>query len=156
VVITIAGILPLTIETGILGLGRGVMSFVSQLASTSGSKSFSHCFTPLGNDHNNSSRISFGNSIEVLGDVVSTPLISKDTQPSFYFVTLKGISVGDKYLPYDSSSTIFEGNMFLDSGTLIMYICATRFSQPLDNRSEAANSVGSNCGRRRFDVASLL
>lgn len=73
-------------ETGILGLGRGVMSFVSQLASTSSSKSFSYCFTTLGSDPNNSSRISFGNSIEVLSDVVSTPLIFKDTRPSFYFV----------------------------------------------------------------------
>jgi hypothetical protein len=109
-------------ETGILGLGRGVMSFVSQLAFTSSSKSFSHCFTPLGSDPNNSSRISFGNSIEVLGDVVSTPLISRDTHPSFYIVTLKGISVGDKYLPYDSLSTVFEGNMLLDSGTSITYV----------------------------------
>jgi hypothetical protein len=37
-------------ETGIIGLRRGSLSFVSQIASSFGSKSFSNCFTPYGTD----------------------------------------------------------------------------------------------------------
>jgi hypothetical protein len=35
-------------EMGIVGLGGGIISFVSQIASTLGNKRFSHCFTPFG------------------------------------------------------------------------------------------------------------
>ncbi|PKI26353.1 hypothetical protein CRG98_048958, partial [Punica granatum] len=37
--------------------------------------------------------------------------------PTYYFATLYGISIGDKYLPFNSSGTVSKGNMFLDSGT---------------------------------------
>ncbi|KAL4595857.1 hypothetical protein ACB092_12G122400 [Castanea dentata] len=94
-------------EMGIIELGGGPVSFVSQIGSTFGSKRFSHCLLPFGTDVTDpsiASKISFGNGGEVVGDgVVSTPLVAKDFKTS-YFVTLEAISVGD-------------GNMFLDSGT---------------------------------------
>jgi hypothetical protein len=104
-------------EMGIIGLGRGNLSFVSQIASSFGSKSFSHCFTPYGTDPTIPGKMSFGNGSQVFGDgVVSTPLVSRSDFP-WYFVTLKGISVGDKFLPYSSLGSVSEGNVFLDSGT---------------------------------------
>lgn len=75
------------------------MSFASQMGSAFGSK-FSHSFSPFGTNPNIPSKISFGSGSEVLGDgVVSTPLIQRGGT-TLYFVTLKGISVGDKYLLY--------------------------------------------------------
>jgi hypothetical protein len=62
-------------------------------------------------------KMSFGNGSQVSGDgVVPTPLISEDIA-CYFVITLKGIVVGDKYLPYDSMGIVSEGNVFLDSGT---------------------------------------
>ncbi|XP_075648419.1 aspartic proteinase CDR1-like [Castanea sativa] len=104
-------------EMGIIGLGGGSVSFVSQIGSTFGSKRFSHCLLPFGADPSIASKISFGNGSEVVGDgVVSTPLVSKEDKTP-YFVTLEGISVGDTYVPFNSLGMVSKGNMFLDSGT---------------------------------------
>ncbi|XP_059453342.1 aspartic proteinase CDR1-like [Corylus avellana] len=106
---------------GIVSLGLGGSSFVTQIASVFGSRSFSHCFTTFGSDPNLSSKISFGNDSKVSGvGVVSTPLISRKDE-SLYVVALNGISVGDKYLPFHSSSVSTTGKVVLDSGTPLMH-----------------------------------
>ncbi|KAE9621352.1 hypothetical protein Lal_00023594 [Lupinus albus] len=99
---------------GIVGLGRGPLSLISQIGSSFGGRKFSHCLVPYYVDFLIPSIMSFGSGSEVVGDgVVSTPLIKKESQP-FYYVTLQGISVGDTYLSFDSSS---KGNIIIDSGT---------------------------------------
>ena len=105
-------------EMGIIGLGGGPVSLISQMGSSFGSKKFSQCLVPFHTDISISSKMSFGDGSEVLGDgVVSTPLVTKEDKTP-YFVTLHGISVGDTYFPFNSSSeTVAEGNMFIDSGT---------------------------------------
>ncbi|XP_061351101.1 aspartic proteinase CDR1-like [Gastrolobium bilobum] len=105
-------------EMGIIGLAGGPASLISQIGSSFGSKRFSQCLVPFHTDISISSRMSFGDGSEVLGDdVVSTPLVVKQ-DPTPYFVTLQGISVGDTYLPFnDSSENVEKGNMFIDSGT---------------------------------------
>jgi len=50
-------------------------------------------------------------------------------------VTVKGISVGDKYLSYDLSGAVSEGNMFL-----------MRVSRTLGGRSEEADYDGCHYG----------
>ena len=54
--------------------------------------------------------------------MVSTPFVAVGNQ---YYVTLEGISVGDTYVPFNSSSKVSKGNMFIDSGT-------PQFGLPLD------------------------
>ncbi|KAK7307953.1 hypothetical protein VNO77_41462 [Canavalia gladiata] len=105
-------------EMGIIGLGGGPVSLISQIGSSFGGKKFSQCLLPFHTDERISSRISFGKGSEVSGlGVVSTPLVAKQ-DPTPYFVTLLGISVTNTYLPFSSSSkTVAKGNMFLDSGT---------------------------------------
>ncbi|KAF7836474.1 aspartic proteinase CDR1-like [Senna tora] len=78
-------------EMGIMGLGGGPLSLVSQLGSSFG----------LNNG---------------LDGAVSTPLVPKEDK-TYYYVTLKGISVGPTYLPFNARGSISEGNMFIDSGT---------------------------------------
>nr|KYP52676.1 Aspartic proteinase nepenthesin-1 [Cajanus cajan] len=105
-------------EMGIIGLGGGSVSFISQIGSSLGGKRFSQCLVPFHTDPSVSSKMSFGKGSEVLGEgVVSTPLVAKQDKTP-YFVTLLGISVGNNYLHFNGSSNIVaKGNMFLDSGT---------------------------------------
>ncbi|CAL0335302.1 unnamed protein product [Lupinus luteus] len=104
---------------GIVGLGRGPLSLISQIGPSFGGRRFSHCLVPYFSDYYSPSIMSFGSGSEVVGDgVVSTPLITKESKP-FYYVTLKGISVGDTYLSLHSSS---KGNMIIDSGTTLTFL----------------------------------
>ncbi|KAK1603683.1 hypothetical protein QYE76_027356 [Lolium multiflorum] len=83
-------------ETGIAGFGRGRWSLPSQLGVTS----FSYCFTSM--FESKSSLVTLGAPAELQssGSVFqSTPLIKDPTQPSLYFLKLKGISVGSTRLP---------------------------------------------------------
>ncbi|KAK0591935.1 hypothetical protein LWI29_010514 [Acer saccharum] len=105
-------------EMGLIGLGGRNSSLVSQVCSKFGTKKFSHCLVPFHTDSSLTSKMYFGSNSEVSGlGVVSTPLVPKDGKITFYFVTLEGISVGDKFIPYNSSQPISKGNMLIDSGT---------------------------------------
>ncbi|XP_031392354.1 aspartic proteinase CDR1-like, partial [Punica granatum] len=104
-------------EMGLIGLGKGPISFISQMGSAFGARRFSQCLVPFHTDPSISSKMSFGVGSEVKGPgVVSTPMVHLQ-DPTYYFATLYGISIGDKYLPFNSSGTVSKGNMFLDSGT---------------------------------------
>ncbi|KAL4595481.1 hypothetical protein ACB092_12G094200 [Castanea dentata] len=96
-----------------IGLGSWPLSFVSQI----GGKRFSYCLLPRGTEYIDpsiTSKISFGNGSEVVGDgVVSTPFVAGDQ----YFVTLEGISVGDTYVSFNSSGKASKGNMCIDLGS---------------------------------------
>ncbi|KAE9593875.1 hypothetical protein Lal_00036390 [Lupinus albus] len=102
-------------EMGIIGLGRGPSSLISQIGSSFGGKKFSQCLLPFHTDTNISSKMSFGKGSEVSGDdVVSIPL----TNGTLYFVTLLGMSVEDTRFDISNNhETIPKGNMFIDSGT---------------------------------------
>ncbi|KAL4595777.1 hypothetical protein ACB092_12G116200 [Castanea dentata] len=94
--------------TRIIALGAGPLSFPSQI----GSKRFSYCLLPYAIEYtypNITSKISFGNGSEVVGDdVVSTPMFVAEEQ---YNVTLEGISVGDTYVPFNSSGKVSKGSI---------------------------------------------
>ncbi|KAJ1391248.1 Xylanase inhibitor, C-terminal [Sesbania bispinosa] len=107
-------------EMGIIGLGGGPLSLISQISPLFGGKKFSQCLVPFHTDIRISSRMSFGRGSEVSGDgVVSTPLVASQDQTP-YLVTLLGISVGGTYLPFNSS--VAKGNMLIDSGTPPIYL----------------------------------
>ncbi|KAK7262740.1 hypothetical protein RJT34_30320 [Clitoria ternatea] len=112
--------------SGIIGLGLGELSLVSQLgAQFPGSKKFSYCLIPTNTttDHNSTSTISFGqNSVVPHGtDVVTFPLVKK-ARKNFYYVTLEAFSVGNKRVAFESESSKVEGNIVLDSGTTFMLL----------------------------------
>ncbi|KAL4596286.1 hypothetical protein ACB092_12G153100 [Castanea dentata] len=103
---------------GIVGLGRGTLSSVSQL----GSRKFSYCFTSIGD--NKSSSLLFGSLADLTvsnGAVKSTPLIRNPILPSFYYSSLEGITVRQTLLPIPKS--LFQigsdggGGLMIDSGT---------------------------------------
>ncbi|KAH6827017.1 hypothetical protein C2S53_016160 [Perilla frutescens var. hirtella] len=112
------------IESGIVGLGGGKNSLVTQLGPLAGGK-FSYCLVPF-LDNFNSSKLHFGAEAEVSGGgAVSTPLFVRNGMETFYFVTLEGISVGNltRLEFYDDSFSHLgsdrQGNTIIDSGTTL-------------------------------------
>ncbi|KAJ4721734.1 aspartic proteinase CDR1-like [Melia azedarach] len=108
---------------GIVGLGGGNVSLVSQMDPSLGSK-FSYCLVHLSSSASvNSSKINFGSNGVVSGSgVVSTPLIARNPR-TFYFLTLEAISVGNKRIAVDRFSFgTTEGNIIIDSGTTLTYL----------------------------------
>ena len=112
-------------QAGVVGLNRHPNSLVSQLKV----KKFSYCMV-IPDDHGSGSRMYFGSRAVILGG--KTPLLKGDY--SHYFVTLKGISVGEEKVPlpegiFNINST-GTGGFIIDSGTTYTVL-----------RSEAYNSL---------------
>ncbi|KAL4340376.1 hypothetical protein GQ457_08G013860 [Hibiscus cannabinus] len=122
-------------ESGIIGLGGGEVSLISQLGHTIAGK-FSYCLLPL-TEAGNSSKMNFGSDAIVSGNgAVSTPLTKIDP-PTFYVLTLEAISVGTNridflYRPFGTN----EGNIIIDSGTTLTLL-------PEDFYSQVESSVSS-------------
>ncbi|XP_030471698.2 aspartic proteinase nepenthesin-1 [Syzygium oleosum] len=114
---------------GLVGLGRGPLSLVSQL----GVPKFSYCLTSI--DDTKTSKLLMGS--EATGGNLSTsamkttPLLKNPSQPSFYYLSLEGISVGDTLLPIKKSTFALQsdgsGGLIIDSGTTITYIEESAF-----------------------------
>ncbi|KAG7990604.1 hypothetical protein I3843_02G033300 [Carya illinoinensis] len=135
--------------SGIIGLGGGMVSLVSQLGSSADGK-FSYCLVPLGSTR--SSRMSFGSDAIVSGpEVVSTPLVTKNPD-NFYVLTLEAMSVGNKRLELGNSSPFIEGNIIIDSGTTLTLL-------PVDFYKEFESAVAEEIDAERTpdpeDVLSL-
>ncbi|RZS03503.1 hypothetical protein BHM03_00033691 [Ensete ventricosum] len=107
--------------SGLVGLGRGPLSLISQL----GLGKFSYCLTSL--DESKKSPLLFGSLADLSSTAVqSTPLRKNPTQPSFYYVSLEGITVGGTRLQIPSSTFALQedgtGGLIIDSGTSITYL----------------------------------
>ncbi|KAI3867188.1 hypothetical protein MKX03_009060 [Papaver bracteatum] len=114
--------------SGLVGLGGGDISLISQLGSKIDSK-FSYCLVP---SHDVSSRFIFGSNAEMTGkDVLSTPLISKPSRETFYYLTLESISVNENRVPFRSSasSTMEEDHIIIDSGTTLTFLPEEMYSE---------------------------
>uniref|UniRef100_A0ACD5V1R6 Uncharacterized protein n=1 Tax=Avena sativa TaxID=4498 RepID=A0ACD5V1R6_AVESA len=113
--------------SGILGLGRGPLSLVSQL----GIGRFSYC---LRSDSDaGASPILFGSLANVTGDSVqSTPLVQNPTVPvpraPYYYVNLTGVRVGAADLPVTFGFTSTgAGGAIVDSGTTFTYLAGAGY-----------------------------
>ncbi|WMV11585.1 hypothetical protein MTR67_004970 [Solanum verrucosum] len=112
---------------GLLGLGRGRLSFPIQAGRRFGRK-FSYCLV----DRSSSSRPSylvFGESA-VSRTAVFTPLVNNPKLDTFYYVELTGISVGGARVPAIRPSLFKldaagDGGVIVDSGTSV-----TRLTRP--------------------------
>ncbi|XWS33094.1 hypothetical protein CRYUN_Cryun22dG0049300 [Craigia yunnanensis] len=113
---------------GLVGLGRGPLSLVSQLKEPK----FSYCLTSI--DETQKSTLLMGSIASMnksLGAIKTTPLIHNPSQPSFYYLSLEGISVGSTRLPIKKSTFEVEddgtGGLIIDSGTTITYLEESAF-----------------------------
>ncbi|TYH60152.1 hypothetical protein ES332_D08G273700v1 [Gossypium tomentosum] len=114
--------------SGIIGLGGGEISLINQLGSPINGK-FSYCLLPM-TQIGKSSKMNFGSNAIVSGTgTVSTPLIEK-SPTTFYFLTLKAISVGTQRIEFKGSSFgTDEGNIVIDSGTTLTLLPSDFYSQ---------------------------
>ncbi|KAJ8427892.1 hypothetical protein Cgig2_008510 [Carnegiea gigantea] len=111
-------------QTAIFGVGGGPLSLVSQIGSVLGSVKFSQCFVPTQTNSSLSRKLIFGTDVNAEGKgVISTTPLVQNVDKTLYFVTLKGFSVGDKFVPFNApNGTLNKGNMFIDSGTIAVIL----------------------------------
>ncbi|KAL2622690.1 hypothetical protein R1flu_002895 [Riccia fluitans] len=108
---------------GLVGLGRGPLSFPSQISQILNSNKFSYCLL-TSSDVTDKSPILFGETAVPDGLIRSTPLLPLPAHfiTSFYYVSLVDISVGGSPLSIPSTSfqlnvTTEQGGVLFDSGT---------------------------------------
>ncbi|KAL6176814.1 hypothetical protein ACLB2K_053447 [Fragaria x ananassa] len=114
---------------GLLGLGRGSMSLLSQSGSLY-SGVFSYCL-PSFKSYYFSGSLKLG-PVGQPKSIRTTPLLQNPRRPSLYYVNLTGISVGKVLVPISPQFLAFDpttgAGTIIDSGTTI-----TRFVQPVYN-----------------------
>lgn len=125
---------------GLLGLGRGPLSFSSQLQSLYG-HSFSYCLVDRNSDASVSSKLIFGEDKELLShpNLNFTSFMAGKENPAdtFYYVHIKSILVGGEVL--DIPKEIWElsqdgsGGTIIDSGTTLSY-----FAEPANTTIKEA------------------
>uniref|UniRef100_A0A1D1Z2C9 Aspartic proteinase nepenthesin-1 n=1 Tax=Anthurium amnicola TaxID=1678845 RepID=A0A1D1Z2C9_9ARAE len=106
---------------GLVGLGRGPLSLTSQL----GVGKFSYCLTKPG--ESKKSPLLFGSLANLSGThAQSTPFLHNPTQATFYYLSLKGITVGPTSLRFPPTTFAINddgtGGVIIDSGTTITYL----------------------------------
>ncbi|XP_073271356.1 aspartyl protease family protein 2-like [Primulina huaijiensis] len=126
---------------GLLGLGRGKLSFPSQSGRQFGSM-FSYCLVDRSASSKPSSII-FGQSA-VSRNAVFTPLLANPKLDTFYYVGLNGISVGGARVPGITAAAFNlnssgDGGVIVDSGTSV-----TRLTQPAYEALRDAFRVGAS------------
>ncbi|KAK2970512.1 hypothetical protein RJ640_001717 [Escallonia rubra] len=128
-------------SNGILGLGSNIVSLPIQTGSM-----FSYCLGNISDPHYSYNQLILGKGARLHGD--STPL---DVYNDLYYLSLEGISVGNKRLDIDPKT--FErtqtgyGGVIIDSGSTWSFLVRRAF-EPL--RSEVKNLIGGKLKRHRF------
>ncbi|TKY46775.1 Aspartic proteinase nepenthesin-2 [Spatholobus suberectus] len=113
---------------GLLGLGRGPLSFASQLQSLYG-HSFSYCLVDRNSNSSVSSKLIFGEDKELLShpNLNFTSFVGGKENPvdTFYYVQIKSIMVGGEVLKIPEEtwhlSAQGSGGAIIDSGTTLTY-----------------------------------
>ncbi|XP_037467461.1 aspartic proteinase nepenthesin-2-like [Triticum dicoccoides] len=105
---------------GLLGLGRGPLSFASQLRGVYGGHAFSYCLVEHGSAAG--SKVIFGHDDALLAHprlnyTAFAPATGTDT---FYYLQLKSVLVGGEAVNIPSD-TLAAGGTIIDSGTTLSY-----------------------------------
>lgn len=106
---------------GLMGLGGGTESLVSQTAATYG-EAFSYCLPATSRD---SGFLTLGAPNTTSG-FETTPMLRSEEVPTFYGVLLQDIAVGGNLLGI--SPTVFSAGSVMDSGTIITRLPARAYS----------------------------
>ncbi|GAB4844605.1 Aspartyl protease protein 2 [Ancistrocladus abbreviatus] len=139
---------------GLLGLGRGRLSFPSQTGRRFGRK-FSYCLV----DRSASSKPSavvFGES-SVSRNAAFTPLLTNPKLDTFYYVELVGMSVGGTRVP-GITGELFKidgagnGGVIVDSGTSVTRLAQTAYTALRNAFRAGASALKSADGFSLFDT----
>ncbi|KAJ4826328.1 hypothetical protein Tsubulata_027287 [Turnera subulata] len=133
---------------GLLGLGRGPLSFLSQTQNLYKS-TFSYCL-PSFRSLNFSGSLRLGPSSQPLR-IKYTPLLKNPRRPSLYFVNLKAIRVGRKIVDIPPSALAFNpvtgAGTIIDSGTQFTRLVAPAYTAVRDAfRKRVGNATVTSLG----------
>ncbi|KAG6537007.1 aspartic proteinase nepenthesin-1-like [Zingiber officinale] len=114
--------------SGIVGMGRGNLSLVSQL----GDGRFSYCLTSYGD--NKTSPLLLGAMATLSEQAQSTPFVANPPSfPSYYYLSLHGITVGDTELPIPNTTFSMTSNgtggLVIDSGTTVTMLVDPAYAE---------------------------
>ncbi|KAK1603284.1 hypothetical protein QYE76_008127 [Lolium multiflorum] len=148
---------------GLLGLGRGSLSFPAQISRRYG-RSFSYCLVDRTSSAtpatSRASTVTFG-SAALASTVASsfTPMVKNPRMETFYYVQLAGISVGGARVPGVANSDLRldpssgRGGVIVDSGTSVTRLARPAYSALRDAfRAAAAGLRLSPGGFSLFDT----
>ncbi|KAJ7555526.1 hypothetical protein O6H91_05G044000 [Diphasiastrum complanatum] len=123
--------------SGLMGLGRGPVSFPSQLGSLFGHK-FSYCLVTWTDATSKTSPMFFGDAaVPKKTGVRYTPLLKNPNQDydTFYYVQLDGISVAGSTLSIPHGTFDIQsdgsGGVIFDSGTTLTYLATAGYQKVL-------------------------
>ncbi|KAL6844360.1 hypothetical protein ACP4OV_026033 [Aristida adscensionis] len=142
---------------GLLGLGWGAMSLVGQLGGAAGG-AFSYCLAsrgPAGAGAGAGSLV-LGRSEAVPEGAVWVPLVRNPQSPSFYYVGLSGIGVGDERLPLQDG--LFRltddgaGGVVMDTGTAVTRLPPEAYAALRDAFAAAVAGLPRAPGVSLFDT----
>ncbi|CAA6671270.1 unnamed protein product [Spirodela intermedia] len=112
---------------GLLGLGRGPLSFFSQLRSLYGGV-FSYCLVDRNSDLSVSSKLLFGEDRRLMAhpELNFTAFAAGKEKPAdtFYYVRIQGVKVGGRLLDIPPA----RGSRHLDAGTTLTYFPEPAYS----------------------------
>lgn len=133
---------------GLLGLGGGALSFPSQVKSTS----FSYCL--VDRDSDSASTLDFDSPLSP--NAVTAPLISNKLLDTFYYLGLRGISVGGEPLPLTPSAFEIDesgnGGIIIDSGTAVTRLQEETYNLLRDSFLNRTTSLPKSDGVALFDT----
>jgi hypothetical protein len=142
---------------GLLGVGRGQLSFPTQLAPAYGHV-FSYCFGDrMSRAQNSSSYLVFGRTPE-LPSTAFTPLRTNPRRPSLYYVDMVGFSVGGERVTGFSNASLAlnpatgRGGIVVDSGTAISRFARDAYAAVRDAFDSHAAAAGMRKLHNRFSV----
>lgn len=139
---------------GLLGLGRGGLSFPSQTGPQF-NKQFSYCLVDRSSSGTASSLI-FG-AAAIPKAAVFTPLLSNPKLDTFYYVELVGISVGGRRLASIPASVFRmdatgNGGVIIDSGTSVTRLVEPAYTAMRDAFRAGTGNLKSAGGFSLFDT----
>ncbi|KAL2614245.1 hypothetical protein R1flu_025937 [Riccia fluitans] len=112
---------------GLLGLGQGAISFVSQIGNLFGNK-FSYCLVPRDHPLGVKSPLVFGEDsayASLENKMQWTPILKNTPVDTFYYINITGVSVAGETLPISEDVWIIDsqgyGGSIIDSGTTLTY-----------------------------------
>ncbi|XP_021723889.1 aspartyl protease family protein 2-like [Chenopodium quinoa] len=124
--------------SGVMGLGRGPISFTAQLGRRFGNK-FSYCLQDYTYSPPPTSYLVIGGGHDVVSTnnnmVQSTPLIHNTLSPTFYYIGIQSVTIDGVKLPISPSvwalDEFGDGGTVIDSGTTLTFVPEPAYRQIL-------------------------
>ncbi|RZC24265.1 aspartyl protease family protein 2-like [Glycine soja] len=127
---------------GVMGLGRGPISFTSQLArklsNTKTKNTFSYCLLDYTLSPPPTSYLTIGptpNDVVSRNSFTYTPLLTNPFSPSFYYISIQSVSVDGVRLPISESVFRIDANgnggTVVDSGTTLSFLAEPAYGKIL-------------------------